>query len=579
MRYHVLATDYDGTLAHHGRVDAATVEQLKRLIASGRRLVLVTGRELPELKEILPELDLFELVVAENGGLLYRPSTKEEKPLAEPPPERFIAALKAKNVAPMSVGRTIVATWEPFEKVVLDTIRDLGVELQVIFNKGAVMVLPAGVNKASGLKAALKEMGLSPHNAIGIGDAENDHALLRYCEMAVAVSNALPSLKETADVVTEADHGGGVSQLIERMLANDLADIDGILKRHYLPFGRAGEEEVMLPPYGRNVLICGPSASGKSAVATRIMESLIEQKYQFCVIDPDGSYSRFEGVMILGGDKAPPKEDEVLKLLDNPGANAVVDLSGVAATEQPAFFQNLLSRLLQLRARTGRPHWIVLDEAHHLLPVDSKLPASFPAGTFQNLLSITAHPELLSTAFKETVTTVLSVGAHASETLAGVASSINAIVPGLEPVTIEPGELLLWDRDRPAPIPATRLRAHPSRVERIRRRRKLAESELPPERSFYFRGPDHRLNLRAQNLALFLQIGDGVDADTWNYHLRRGDYSKWFRESVGDDDLATAAEHIELGPLITADETRALMRTAVQRDDVPPAPQPAPGTA
>ena len=164
MRYHALATDYDGTLAHHGAVDAETVEHLKKFLSSGRRLIMVTGRELPELKTVCPDLDLFEWVVAENGGLLYCPATKEERPLHDAPKPEFVEALKSRGVGPISVGRVIVATWEPHEKTCLDVIHEMGLELQVIFNKGAVMILPANVNKASGLKAALKVMNLSPHN-------------------------------------------------------------------------------------------------------------------------------------------------------------------------------------------------------------------------------------------------------------------------------------------------------------------------------------------------------------------------------------------------------------------------------
>jgi hydroxymethylpyrimidine pyrophosphatase-like HAD family hydrolase len=160
MRYHVLATDYDGTLAHDGRVDDSTVESLNRFLATGRRLVLVTGRELPQILEILPQIELFEWVVAENGGLLYQPSTKEQIPLADPPPESFVQALQAAHVGPISIGRVIIATWEPHQATVLNTILEQGLELQVIFNKGAVMILPAGVNKASGLTAMSSASGM-----------------------------------------------------------------------------------------------------------------------------------------------------------------------------------------------------------------------------------------------------------------------------------------------------------------------------------------------------------------------------------------------------------------------------------
>src|ERR1700732_5021781 len=132
MRYLTLCCDYDGTLAHDGRVDSTTLAGLERLLASGRRLVMVTGRELPDLQATFPRLDLFERVVAEHGALLYRPAPREEKPLADPPAEKFIAMLRRRGVAPLSVGRVIVATWRPHEHAVLEVIRELGLELQVI---------------------------------------------------------------------------------------------------------------------------------------------------------------------------------------------------------------------------------------------------------------------------------------------------------------------------------------------------------------------------------------------------------------------------------------------------------------
>ena len=222
MRYSVLCSDYDGTLASEGQVLPPTVRALERLIASGRQVVLVTGRELDDLQKVCPHLGLFEYVVAENGALLYEPATGRETLLGPRPPDHFIAALRSRGVGRISVGRVIVATWEPHETAVLQTIREQGLELQVIFNKGAVMVLPAGVNKASGLKAALERMAVTPHNAVGIGDAENDHSMLALCGYAVAVANALPALKEIADLVTTQARGAGVVELIDALLADEL---------------------------------------------------------------------------------------------------------------------------------------------------------------------------------------------------------------------------------------------------------------------------------------------------------------------------------------------------------------------
>jgi hydroxymethylpyrimidine pyrophosphatase-like HAD family hydrolase len=225
LRYHALACDYDGTLATDGVVDQPTLDALDRLQSSGRKLILVTGRELGDLLRVFPHIGRFERVVAENGALLYRPATGEELVLAEPPPAEFIAALREKKVRPLSLGRVIVATWEPFQTTVRETIRNLDLELQVVFNKGAVMVLPLGIDKAVGLKAALAEMGLSLHQTVGVGDAENDEAMLSACHCSAAVANALQRTKDVADIVTEGSRGAAVTELIDRLIATDLQEL------------------------------------------------------------------------------------------------------------------------------------------------------------------------------------------------------------------------------------------------------------------------------------------------------------------------------------------------------------------
>ena len=270
---------------------------------------------------------------------------------------------------PLSCGRVIVATWHPHETTVVEVIRDLGLELQVIFNKDAVMVLPSGVNKATGLSAALDSLGLSPHNVVGVGDAENDHAFLNLGECAVAVANALPMVQERADWTTQHDHGAGVSELIDRIVSTDLADLEPCLQRHHILLGTRtdNDAEIFLKPYGVNVLLA-PSGGGKTTLATGIIERLIEQAYQVCVIDPEGDYAHLEDTIMLGSANRSPDPEEVLQLLEKPQQSVVINLLGSALEDRPAFFHRLLPRLQELRARTGHPHWIVVDETHHLLP-------------------------------------------------------------------------------------------------------------------------------------------------------------------------------------------------------------------
>jgi hydroxymethylpyrimidine pyrophosphatase-like HAD family hydrolase len=577
MRYQILATDYDDTLAHNGVVDAPTIEALENLLATGRRLVLVTGRELPELQMTFPHLEMFEWVVAENGALLWRPATQEEQVLVDPPPARFSEALRSKGCEPISVGRVIVATREPHQQLVLETIQHFGLELQVIFNNGAVMVLPAGISKASGLTAALKKMGLSPHNAVGVGNAENDHTMLKLCEFSAAVRNALPALKETADWVTPADHGQGVAQLIERMIANDLADLDGKLTRHHLEFGVGAGGPVCLPPYGPSVLIAGPSASGKSTVATQIVETLVERQYQFCLIDPEGDYENYEQAIVLGGPKAAPQSDEVLRVLENPEASVVVSMTGMPIPDRPPFFLNLLPYLLQMRARLGRPHWLILDEAHHLLPAAWLPPEGMLPDELTSMLLITVHPDLLSTIILERLNTLLAIGPEAADILKHFAQAGKTPIPVWNSKPPAMGEVLHWTRTGKAPPQV--VKTHPCRQDRRRHRRKYAEGELPPDRSFYFRGPEKKLNLRAQNLLLFLQLADGVDDATWEHHRREGDYSHWLKDSIKDADLAAAVARIEALAKIDPLEGRRQIRSAIERDYTLPAegPLPVPG--
>jgi hydroxymethylpyrimidine pyrophosphatase-like HAD family hydrolase len=221
MRYKALATDYDGTLAFDGRVDDTTLGALHEARAAGLRLIMVTGRELSDFGNTFPHGALFDRIVAENGAVLYDPARQHMKTLAPPPPPGLLEALERRGV-PISVGHSIVSTVEPHEHAMLAAIHDLGIEWHVIFNKGSVMALPADVTKATGLAPALRDLGITAAETVGVGDAENDHAFLRWCGLAVAVDNALPAVKEGADLVTAQAFGAGVAELIRVLLAGKL---------------------------------------------------------------------------------------------------------------------------------------------------------------------------------------------------------------------------------------------------------------------------------------------------------------------------------------------------------------------
>ncbi len=574
MRYLALCCDYDGTIAHHGRVDDATLAALQRLRQSGRKLLLVTGREIDDLQTVFPHVEIFERIVAENGALLYRPATREERLLGERPPQSFVDKLVERGVGPISVGRVIVATWEPHENTVLDTIRDCGLELQVIFNKGAVMVLPAGINKATGLKAALAELNLSPHNAVGVGDAENDHAMLRTVECGVAVANALPAVKEKADIVTFADHGAGVAELIDEMIADDLQSREPVLARHNILLGKNERgEPVGLSPYRASALIVGTSGGGKSTVAAGLVERLRAAEYSFCIIDPEGDYDGVESAVVLGSPNHPPTIDECLQLLSKPDENAVINLLGVKLEDRPVFFMELFARIRDLRARTGRPHWLIVDEAHHAMPANWQPTDKAMPERLEGVVMVSVTPNLIAKSVLRALDTLTVLGSKPREMLREFAEA-NRVAPADVPVEqLQSGTAFVWSKSSPSDI--LLVRVEPSRTERRRHLRKYAEGELPADRSFYFRGSAGKLNLRAQNLIQFMDLGDGVDDDTWLYHLRKGDFSEWLRGAIKDEPLAERVAAIEHNERIDPLASRKMIREIIEATYTLPANAPA----
>jgi hydroxymethylpyrimidine pyrophosphatase-like HAD family hydrolase len=533
------AFDYDGTIAEDGKVDEATVAALQRLKAAGRKILLVTGRELPDLQRAFPQLGVFDVVVAENGALLYLPSTAEERPLGAPPPVEFIAALRRREVTPLSLGRSIVATWQPNETKVLDAIQELGLEWQIIFNKGAVMCLPPGVNKASGLAAALELLELSALNVVAAGDAENDHAFITACGCSVAVANAIESIKAEADIVTSGARGKGIVELVERFLDGD--GLVGGLRRHDVLLGPDARQQPVGLRDEAAILIAGSSGIGKSRLASALIERMQLHRFQICVIDPEGDYQGLTGTISLGDPNRAPLDSEAFDVLRKPSANLVVNLLGIGLPDRPVFFSKLLSGLVEFRSKFGRPHWIVVDEAHHLAPAESA-PSLFLPGKLPGTILITAEPERLAKNALQATNAIVAVGEEAAKVIASYCNALGLKAPDM-PAPPGADEVLFWDRANDMPPMIVRVEGPSS--EHRRHVRKYAKGTLGEDKSFYFRGQEGKLNLRAQNVSTFLQMAEGVDDETWLFHLQQKDYSHWFRHAIKDDDAADEIERVE----------------------------------
>ena len=563
MRYLALVTDYDGTLATGGNVSGATLAAVQKLRAAGRHVILATGRRLDDLLAICPFVETFSYVVAENGAVVYEPRSRETTFMAEPLSDRFINAVKDAKI-PVEIGAIILATHVPHQAKILEIIQQLGLELKIVFNRSAVMVLPAGINKAVGTKHALRKLGLSPHEIVAAGDSENDHSLLQLAECPVAVANALDAIKEVAAFVTRSPAGEGVIELIEGLIADDLQQFDNRIEHRHIALGKRLDQTVIgVPPYGYNLLVAGPSGSGKSTFATGFIERLISQSYQICVVDPEGDYVTLPSLVTVGDHQRVPSITEILRILEDPDVNVNVNLLGVPLLERPHFFTELFLNLKAMRARTGRPHWFVLEEAHHLLPATWRQAAlSLPQKLGETLL-ITVHPDHVAPAILAMVDVVVAVGRVPLDTFRQFATTSDSAPLSLLPdeLTSYDGDVMCWlVRSGQAPF---RMRVLRGKAERLRHIRKYAVGNLKSA-SFWFRGQHQSHNLSASNLSLFCHIGRGIDQETWLFHLRRGDYSRWIRDSVKDGDLAKLVQQIEQNNDLSPQDTRNRICDAIE---------------
>jgi hypothetical protein len=304
-------------------------------------------------------------------------------------------------------------------------------------------------------------------------------------------------------------------------------------------------------------------------LATGILERIGQQGYQFCIIDPEGDYEGFAGAVMFGNAQRGPGVSEILTAMERPDTHVVVNLVGLPLQDRPSFFLSLLPTLQEHRAKFGRPHWVLVDETHHLLPRDWQPAQSILTKDLTGMVYVTVHPDQVAKSVLSTVEVMAALGEDPADTMMRFCEALGVTAPQTPPATLVHGEAAFWDRR--SDEPPRKLRIAPCEVDRLRHRRKYAEGELPADRSFFFRGADNLLNLRAHNLILFMQMAEGVDEETWLHHLRRGDYSKWMEEVIKDAHLADAVRRVEQQPSISAEHSRQMVRSAIEERYTVPA--------
>jgi hydroxymethylpyrimidine pyrophosphatase-like HAD family hydrolase len=550
--FKALASDYDGTLASADRIPPSVREALGQARRAGLSLILVTGRTFFELTRVCDCLDLFDAVVAENGAVLYYPRSAMIRDQGPPVPVRLLAELDRRGIY-YQVGRVIVGTGRHDESPVREALATAGVTRDLVYNRAALMLLPAGVSKGSGVQQALRVLGLSSHDVLALGDAENDLPLFEACGFSGCPGDSLPAVQERVDWVFPGVHGDGIAAAItERILPGRLAVRDSPRHRIAIGWVAATSAPVTIPARGVNVLIHGDPHSGKSWLAGAIVERLVAGRYAVCVIDPEGDYrvlAHLPGMRWAEVHEPAEVERALDELLRDPTASAVLDLSTLPHAGKLALIERGLRRIRELRRSVGRPHWVLIDEAHYSL---------HRGGVAAELLDVenggfcfvTYRPSWLREPVARAVDLFVLARTTAAEelgflasTLPGVAGEGAGLVDAL--ARLPRGEFLLVPRDHDRQPGVLTFVAAPRQTVHVRHLTKYVDSCVPPGLEFLFRGPDGRVRAAADSLHSFRRVVATAPDDVLAHHAGHGDFSRWVRDVFADAELARQLRKIE----------------------------------
>lgn len=450
MRYVALAAGFDGTLARNGRCDARCVAALRAIAASGRKLILVTRRELRDVLQIFPEAGVFDYLVTESGAVMHRTATRESTILAHAPPENFVQELRRRQVTPLTVGSSIITTASAYEDEVAATIRKLHLDCELVTNDDTLIILPGGVSKMlSGVRAALDELGLSAHNLVAIGNPASDLPLFDLAEHAVAVHGAeIPPRRPVERVTGDADDEDFIA-FARELIETDLAAAP---PRHKIVLGQLeNQQEATIQPMEASLLVCGPDGSGKAAMCHKLLDQLLNHHYQCCIIgvDLNGKHTLPAKIEVFGDAQQPPQMDDILSAMENPDNSIAVNLAALPVRQMPMFANTLLLQLQALHARIGRPHTIVVDDADCILGDSSAVRTAAVTMIYSSSAPAQIPCEIL-----RSVQTVVALGS-ASSVLNEVCRATGQRPLALGEILLPADQALLWAQQ--ADVPPVRL--------------------------------------------------------------------------------------------------------------------------
>ena len=570
--FRALAVDFDGTLTNDGQRPAyAVLAALARARANGCRVVMVTGRMLAELRADFPDVeDHVDAIVAENGCVLAMGGATR---MLTAPVDAVLARALADAGVAARCGDAIIACDGVHAMTVMRQIRDLGLDCQMVHNRDALMVLPAGVTKGTGLFETLGDLGVSRHSTIGVGDAENDHALLDVCEVGVAVATAVPALQRHADLVTRGGAGAGVVELVDGPVFDGRQAVHS--RRWDMVLGASPSgEPVTLPTPQLNLLVCGETGLGKSYVAGLMAERLIALGYCVLVVDPEGDHrelGRLRGTVTVDAAEGLPAPARVAALFRQRFTSVVLDLSCLAPFERRAYLDGLAVQVAQQRSDVGLPHWVVLDEAHVGEPEGLVSGYLDPGSHFRGQILVTFRPFDLAPEVIAGLDGVLALGG--SEPLPGPVLEVACGVSGLDVRRVRhlagamrPHDALL--AVRPWLGTTTTVAFAARATPQVRHAHKYGAVAVAPDKRFYFRDSGDGVVDVAGTMAELCVALARVNDDVLAHHAVTSDLSRWIASVFQDQALASAvaeSEHQLTRHRIPVSEERARILGAVVR--------------
>lgn len=550
MKMRVLALDYDGTIAHDGALDPDVRSAIQEVRRRGIVVLIVTGRRVDDLQRVLGDLRVVNVVVAENGAVVLFPSSGRIVRLGQPPPAEFVMELDRRHID-IFVGECVIEADASLAPRILAVIRSLQLPLMIAFNRGRLMVLPQSINKATGLREALRILRLSAHNALAIGDAENDHELLASCEVGAAVAWGSQPLQAIADVVVPGTGPQAVAPFLREVVAQNRLPTRKAAK-HSILLGYEGDgRSLSLAIWGRNLLIAGQSRTGKSSLAGVLAEQLLLQRYCICVIDPEGDHDALEelpGVIVWHVHSHDVVVEDLIRVLRYPDTSLVVDLSALPIDERCTIGTALLRALATIRRRTGLPHRVLVDEAHYFLhepaSVDLITP-EMPGYTLVTYRASELHADVR--ALSDVVIVTSAMDAHEADTLLAATCSPEQALDVQQMVhTVSVGMAVLLPGCSEASDKPRMFRIAPRLTSHVRHRHKYLDVPVAEERAFIFTDHGVPTGQRARTLHEFVALLSRVSPTGIADHMKRGDFSRWIADVFGDVSTAASIHELEL---------------------------------